>query len=440
MNRNVKGEFDLRSLYNRKALVFVSLLFMVVLVSSCFILVFRGVSPFVSGASDIVVNNEAELKDAINNAAGPTIIALNKDITLTESLAIPANKDITLTSTSTTKLFKLIGTDRYREYDVVTYGYPDTIIVKGDGVLRLNGIVVTHVNYTCGDGVNVDIGGTLIMHHGEITGNIDPNYSIHAGFTSDGCGGGVRNSGTFEMYGGTISNRRHYGVHNSAYGTFSMSGGEIINNAGFGVYNICTYTGVEWHIGLFSMSGGVIRNNTGGVQNSGNFSMSGGEISANIAIFSGNWVSGNGGGVSNSGVFSMFGGKISDNQAVNGGGVYNYPDGNFSLSGNGVISNNRAEVGGGVYNAGTFNRRDGIISGNTAEKSGDDVYTVNSGDGSSGGGNGSGESSNWDGFSLRDILIICVGVIGVVGVILFFIFKREKKPDRGKNEPQTRLH
>jgi len=62
----------------------------------------------------------------------------------------------------------------------------------------------------------------------------------------------------------------------------------------------------------------------------------------------------------------MSGGVISNNQATYGGGVYNWPDGNFSLSENGVISNNNAEVGGGVYNAGIFNRWGGVISDNTA--------------------------------------------------------------------------
>ena len=121
---------------------------------------------------------------------------------------------------------------------------------------------------------------------------------------------------------------------------------------------------------MFSLSGGVISNNDGGgVSNSGIFSMSGGEISNNV----GGNLTQSGGGVSNSGTFSMSGGVISNNQATYGGGVYNYPDGNFSLAENGVISGNKAEVGGGVYNAGTFNRRDGVISGNTATQY-NDIY------------------------------------------------------------------
>jgi hypothetical protein len=113
-----------------------------------------------------------------------------------------------------------------------------------------------------------------------------------------------------------------------------MFGGEISNNTGFGVINRGTYNW-GWSYGTFNMLGGLISNNYGGgVQNSAIFSMSGGEISNNIG---GNLMQ-SGGGVSNSGIFSMSGGLISNNQATHGGGVYNYPDGNFSLFENAVIS------------------------------------------------------------------------------------------------------
>lgn len=113
MSMNVKSKVNLQRFYNRKALVFVSLLFVVVLVFSGFASVFNTVSPFTSGASDVTVSNESELRNAINNA--PTkkayTITLNNDITLADStLTIPANKDITLTSSKTTGYYKLIGT------------------------------------------------------------------------------------------------------------------------------------------------------------------------------------------------------------------------------------------------------------------------------------------------------------------------------------------
>ncbi len=316
--------------------------------------------------SDRIVGNEIELRNAVSNAVEPTVIALDNDITLTEQLVIAANKDITLTSTS--KFFKLIGGDRelVRNEDGIPVSFSDAvIIVEGSGVLRIDGVAVTCGNYPLAWNklVRVNVSGTLILYDGEISGNI--------------LGDGVVNSGRFEMYGGKISNNTskvgHGGsggvVFNMEYGTFSMFGGEISNNTGFGVYNRGTYN-QGWNYGTFNMSGGLISNNDGGgVQNSAIFSMSGGEISNNEG---GNLMQ-SGGGVSNSGIFSMSGGMISNNEATYGGGVYNYPDGNFSLYENAVISNNKAEVGGGVYNAGTFNRRGGVISGNTATQY-NDIY------------------------------------------------------------------
>ncbi len=308
---------------------------------------------------DRIVSNEMELRNAVNNAVEPTVIALDNDITLTKQLVIPVNKDITLTSTSTSKFFKLIGGDTGRS-TFSPWEYPQWVIdVEGSGVLRLDGIVVTCGDYPFSWNLLVSVSGTLVLYDGEISGN--------------SLGSGLVNSGTFEMYGGKISNNGNSdyscGVHNIDNGNFSMLGGEISNNTGFGVNNRGTYN-QGWNYGRFSMSGGVISNNDGGgVQNSAIFSMSGGEISNNAG---GNLMQ-SGGGVSNSGTFSMSGGVISNNQATHGGGVYNYPEGNFSLSENAVISDNKAEVGGGVYNAGTFNRRGGVISGNTATQY-NDVY------------------------------------------------------------------
>jgi hypothetical protein len=307
---------------------------------------------------DRIVSNEMELRNAVSTAVGLTVIALDRDIALTEQLVIPANKDITLTSTSTSKFFQLIGGDTGRS----TLGpaeYPEAVInVKGSGALKIDGIVVTCGNYALAWNklMHVDVCGTLTLYNGEISGN--------------SLGDGVVNSGTFEMYGGKISNNNAndgYGgaVNNRGYGTFRMFGGEISNNTGVGVDNRREYNGLTGgsNYGMFSMSGGVIsNNNAGGVQNSAIFIMSGGKISNNIGGSSMQ----SGGGVSNSGIFNMSDGVISNNQATYGGGVYNYPYGNFSLSENAVISKNKAEVGGGVYNAGTFNRLGGVISGNTA--------------------------------------------------------------------------
>ena len=104
MNVKIKSLTGLRYFYNRKTLMFISLLFLLVLISSCFASMTylsssSGVSCFVLGeSSDKVVNNEAELKAAINSAPSKTslVITLNADISLSSALSISANKDINL--------------------------------------------------------------------------------------------------------------------------------------------------------------------------------------------------------------------------------------------------------------------------------------------------------------------------------------------------------
>jgi hypothetical protein len=423
MLRNVKSKVSFRCL-NSKAF-FVSLLFVAVLVSSCFIAIFdNGVSLFALGASDKIVSNEMELKYAVYNAVGPTVIALDNDITLTEQIVIPVDKDITLTSTSTSKFFKLIG--GYRDIPSNPYNpyYPTpVIIVQGAGVLRLDGITVTCVHFTWNEVVRVDVCGTLILYNGEILG-------------SDVSGDGVDNSGVFTMLGGTIANVKPEGqghgwgsgVYNSEYGTFSMSGGEISNNT----VGVCNRRILDRN-GFFELTGGVISNNDDcGVQNSGNFSMSGGTISNNMGKNSMQ----SGGGISNSGIFSMLGGVITNNQATYGGGVYNWPDGDFSLAKNGVISNNNAEVGGGLYNAGTFNRRDGVISDNTATYY-SDIYhsdgSITIEDNIADDGNVLNSDKTMDSF----FVVLIVVIVSIVTGGVFFYFKKSTKNNDHQTKPAT---
>jgi len=340
-SRNSKFPIGLYLFRSRKTLIFVSLLFMVTLTSCCLLSEFNSVSPFVLGTPDKVVNNETELRDAINNAPNKKshTIAINTDITLCSSLVIPANKDITLTSNKALGHYKLIGP------------YGDTLTVEERGLLKLDGVIITHESNVLGRGITVNSGGTLIMYRGEISGN-------------------------------------------SAIGVYWGVGGP--SSAGGGVY-------ITYPAGVFEMYGG--------------------KISDNYAI------NGEGGGVNNGGTFRMFGGEIVNNHATF---ITNTVDHGF---------------GGGVYNAGTFEKYGGTISGNTAHFGDGNVYHTGSGspggDGgsSNGGGSGSGgdgESSNGDGgiskgdgYSLKYVIIICVGVVGlvvgVVAVALFFYFGRRMK-------------
>lgn len=114
--------------------------------------------------------------------------------------------------------------------------------------------------------------------------------------------------------------------------------------------------------GTFEMYGGVITNNTAsGVRNNSDFVMNGGIIINNSAT--------NGGGVyNNSGSsksFTMNGGVIVDNTATNGGGLYNTDKARALIYG-GQIYGNTAKQGGGVYQNGNMTVNNGAyISGNT---------------------------------------------------------------------------
>jgi len=252
-------------------------LFCVLVLSSFFIIsAFDGISFFATGKPDEIVSNETELKGAILAATEPIVIAFDSDIILTDSLVIPPDRDVTLTSVGD-EFWALIGVNGQ-----------DTISVGVFGVLRLDGIVVTHVGDDGGRGVSVTDGGALFMLNGVISGNT-VDYSL---------GGGVL-------------------VHSG--GSFMMSGGEIIDNVGYDGGGVCSD-------GSFVMSGGVIANNSailgGGVLVASSigcldvFVMSGGVIANNTAS--------NGGGVfvSGAGVFVVDGGEISGNTALYyGGGV-----------------------------------------------------------------------------------------------------------------------
>jgi hypothetical protein len=287
----------------------------------------------VSGASlenAIHVKNENELKNAIDNAAlKETIIALDNDITLTESaLTVPYNKDITLTSNRSSGFYKLIGVANQA-----------TVVVDG-GALRLDGIIVSGGGYS---GVYVLNNGMLVMYAGEISDNTAYISGFNPwGYT--GSGGGVRiDSGVFELYGGEISNNRAQG-----YG-----GGVSIGLGG----------------AVFSMFGGTISGNTaetgggGGVfKNGGNFSMFGGTISGNTAE--------TGGGVYSIGDFSRFGGVISGNTATECNDVYPSGSGGSGSNGNGGGSGSNGNGGGsgsngngGLSGRGGFSLRDVVFVG-----------------------------------------------------------------------------
>jgi len=381
----------------------VTSLFVVMLFSSLFVCVPVGGYIGVSLENAVHVKNEEELRTTINNISyGKTAtIALDNDITLTETLRISGEKNVTLTSNRPTGFYKLVGPE-----------HKDTIRIEEGVVLRIDGIIVTHTKGASGRGITVTASNPtlsititssyLYMYSGEISGNTADSLpdTIH--------GGGVQ-VGTFCF--------------------FELHGGKISGNK-------ATRLG-------------------GGVDNGGNFKMFGGEISGNTAA--------NGGGVSSVslGSFQMFGGRIFGNKADFGGGVFMI-SGGFSAQG-GVISGNTARNvgnnvciyrGDDVYIDGeTFNGDSETPVGDSGSSNGNNGSSDgnNGGSGSDGGGSSDGsnnEVSVGDGgglffgvFGLRDVVFIGVGVavvvVGVVVAVLFFTYKKELEFVKGKREVKT---
>ncbi|MCL1977399.1 MAG: hypothetical protein FWG55_04755 [Candidatus Bathyarchaeota archaeon] len=244
MGRNVNSKVRLH-VSRRTAVLIFSLLLVLVVSSVAFCVLIMGdgksfsveqdyILPALDGA--VYVENEAELRCAIDDAVGKSVvIALIEDIHLAESaLSIPNEANITLTIENKDKNCKIFGA-----VDI------STIVVEDGGVLELYGIIVTHANSSSrGTGVVVNSGGTFIMHSGEISDNTIKD------------GGGVYNRGTFRIYGGKISGNKATNFGGGVYnvGVFELYGGEITEN-------IADYGGGVYNRGTFNRLGGVLDDN-----------------------------------------------------------------------------------------------------------------------------------------------------------------------------------
>ena len=214
---------------------------------------------------------------------------------------------------------------------------------------------ITHASSKTGRGVYVS-SGTFNMYGGSITGNKAQD--------AQGRGGGVyvySGSGTFNMYGGSITGNRATGDGGGVYksgsnSSFNMYGGSITGNTansyGGGVY-------VDG--GGFTMSGGTIGGTKTGETNTATYGGGGVYV------------------VGSSSTFEMTDGSITGNETNRGGGVYVTGKGSFTMSASAdgqnipsITGNNATENGGGVYVIGsssTFEMTGGSITGNNAYKS-----------------------------------------------------------------------
>ena len=290
--------------------------------------------------------------------------------------------------------------ENYTEYSEVKIDR--TIVIRGDVTICLNG--QTLESSAKGQPVFlVEADSTLTLT--DCKGNTGKGKVKHTG---DGSGSGVEvNGGTFNMYGGTITDNtadNGGGVCVNS-GAFNMYGGTITGNTaphGGGVY---VYGGTFTMNGNASVTSNSATNEkktgAGGgvyVEKNGNF------IMKNTASVTGNTIgygstAGYGGGVYVNGTFEMHNdASVKDNTANNsngssGGGVY-VNGGTFKMHNNASVTGNKTKNnsngtlnGGGVYvNGGEFEMNDtASVTGNTAtgNKKGDNgdgggVY-VNSG-------------------------------------------------------------
>ena len=232
----------------------------------------------------------------------------------------------------------------------------DTIVIDSGKTFTLTDCQktagkITHGESKTGRGI-CNNSGTFQMYEGTISGNTGMY------------GGGIYNNrGTFQMYEGTISgNTGLYGggIYNSS-GTFQMYKGTISGNTG-SMYG----GGICNNRGNFQMYEGTIFGNTGiygGGVNSiwGTFNMYGGTITGNIGSTAANCYNCGGGGVYNNGSeFNMYGGVISGNNSEDcGGGVFCHNGGSFNMFGGEITDNKSTSDGGGVYFAstGSFNMK-----------------------------------------------------------------------------------
>ena len=238
----------------------------------------------------------------------------------------------------------------------------------GEVKLCLNGKTISG-SITVGKGATLTL--TDCTNKGRIQGN---NNST----------GVTVNGGTFNMYGGTITDGVQVGIKGADYqigSSFTMYGGAITGNkessgSGGGVFLVGTTNQTDPP--SFTMHGGTISNNTAGASDGGgggvyvgekcSFTMHGGTITGNTAT------KGNGGGIYihfNAGRVSISNATITDNKATatentgygHGGGIYS--ERGVTVKNVTITGNNSTYEGGGIYGKGAITLTDATVTDNS---------------------------------------------------------------------------
>lgn len=372
--------------------------------------------PSLEATDDKVSNAEGalSLQQAVDQANGPVIIEIEKDIRLDEPVRIAAGQRVEITANANEN-YNLFGNKDEKPTNLFVVeeggelsltgaltlgGWNNTgSILVNHGKTTIDGNVVIEKSTLEGDSMGVieDNGSSaeLILENGTIQ-----NHKIRGALSASIR---VTEGASFTMNGGTIqdniantssSDSSSPAVLLLGASTFTMNGGSICNNSGqcgTAVYLTASSNAAK---ARFTMNGGSLSNNesrsytpnstpTGAVfvKYSAEFVLNDGTITGNCAH------GGAGGGVAvmdelpteeHGTAFTMNGGTISNNTAsgyrCSGGGIYscsNY----VSLLG-GRIENNSAYDGGGVYSEGnteiytTLHIENALITGNTADQGG----------------------------------------------------------------------
>ena len=288
---------------------------------------------------DITVSSKIEIVGNI------TLVANNKDITITRADTLTGVPVISVASGATLNL----GTETAME---------NTLTIDGGAVWNGNeGYPNTEADPRSDKSNNTGVRG---------------NFAI------------IRTDGTFNMYENVILQNNHNNT--SIYDNHSGGGVDIENT---GVFNM--YGGKIWKCSSASQAewgGGVtVAGLDYELATPATFNMYGGEICYNTAGIGGGVSVGNPNGTHNHpAIFNMYNGNIHHNKAgsmnaYSGAGVYVADNAVFTME-DGSITENTAEakngyaLGGGVESVGTFNMNGGTISGNTAKSGGAGIFLM----------------------------------------------------------------
>lgn len=376
-------------------------------------------------------DSQITLQEAVNNAKEGEIITIEKNVTLSSSLKIPAGKNITIQANNEKDNNVIIGKENANLKNLIQvekgasvtfagnlkiYGNKNknANIIQESTILNKGTITLTE-NAKIQNSKYISVSSSVIDTRGENAQFMMTGGSIEGNWINGSQSGVVRISdgAKVSIKGGTIQNNRVLGVDNATssagillYGNASgqMSGGTIANNAAIRGSAMTLYNLNEDVRTQFVISGGTITNNickkngndtaSGAIYVYGcsDLTMTGGTISKNtgesggaVTVLDPGVLTGSGDDVFKT-AFTMNGGTISNNAAITGGGVYSFSN-YVNLNSGEIIDNSASYMGGGVYSEGndknysTLHVKNAIISENSATDQGGGLWFCATGDG-----------------------------------------------------------